>query len=174
MNRLFFFPDFHRYVLLETEVLQALYAHAQQFPGSKEAGGELYTADPHSPGLVIRTASGPNPSDHRSRHRFNPDLASAARDRDEQFRRGLHAVGLWHTHPESQPRPSRLDREATLAYLRGFNGDRARYLMVIMGNAGDPPEVVVCSAEANSECQWIELCEVPERELYGEGVLWIG
>lgn len=169
MNRLFFFPDFHRYVLLEKEVLHALYAHAQRFPWCKEAGGELYAAAPNDLGLVICRASGPNPSDLRSRHRFNPDLASVARDRYEQFMRGLHAVGLWHTHPESQPRPSHLDRETTLAYMRGFNGDRARYLMVIIGSAGDPPEVVVCSAEANSECQWIRLCEVQEQELCGEG-----
>lgn len=162
MNRLFFLPDFSAYVLLEATMLPALYSHAQRSFRSKEAGGELFSSAPNVPGLVVRASAGPNPTDRRSRHHFNPDPNATSKNRLTHYDRGLHAVGLWHTHPQTLPRPSNLDRDTTLKYLKAFEGERSRYLMVIVGNSGDPPDIVVWSVESPSN-RWIEWQEISRR-----------
>jgi integrative and conjugative element protein (TIGR02256 family) len=166
-NRIFFYPDFRRYVLFTADVLDHMYAHAQRQFWQKEAGGEIYTVDPDAHGLIITTATGPNPGDRRGRHSFNPNIDAATQDRERQFAQGRHAVGLWHTHPEARPTPSGRDRRATEEYLDAFRDDRGRYLMVILGNRGDPANMAVCSAELNDWSRWIELTEAKERSLLG-------
>jgi integrative and conjugative element protein (TIGR02256 family) len=136
-----------------------MYAHIQRRLWQKEAGGENYTIDPDAHGIIITAATGPNPDDRRRRHSFNPDIDAVARDRDRQFALGRHSMGLWHTHPEACPAPSELDRRTTEQYLESFRGDRDRYLMVILGNHGDPPNMVVWSAGRNDRSRWLELME---------------
>lgn len=164
MNRVFFAPDLKRYVLFPLQVLETLYAHAQSGPNQNEAGGEIFAADPNASGLVLAAAMGPNREDRRSRWAFNPDIGITTRNRGEAFKKGLHAVGLWHTHPEQCPYPSELDRSTTRKYLEAFNGDRQRYLMVIIGNSCDVPDLVVYSAEAESDRYgWVKWHETAER-----------
>lgn len=92
-------------------------------------------------------------------------MAAAPQERQAQFAHGRHAAGLWHTHPEARPRPSRLDRETTWKYLDALGGMQERYLMLILGNANDPPELVLCSAERRDTDMWIELVESSETSL---------
>lgn len=155
-NRIFFYPDFRRYVLFTADVLDRMYAYTQQRFWQKEAGGEIYTPAPGVQGLVITAATGPNPGDHRSRHSFNPDIEATTRDRNRLFGLGLHAVGLWHTHPEVFPTPSKQDHHTAKEYLDGFLGDRDCYLMVILGNRGIPPRMAVWSTGSNSWNYWVE------------------
>lgn len=158
-NRLFFYPDFRRYVLFTADTLDHMYAHAQRRLWQKEAGGESYTIDPDAHGLIITAVTGPNPGDRRGRHCFNPDIEATTRDRERQFAQGRHAVGLWHTHPEAWPSPSGQDRRTAEEYLNAFGGDRNLYLIVILGNRGDPPNMAVWSAGRNDRSRWIELME---------------
>lgn len=158
-NRIFFYPDFRRYVLFTTDALDHMYAHSQRRLWHKEAGGEIYSVDSDAHGLIITTATGPNSGDHRGRHSFNPDIEATTRHRELQFAQGRHAVGLWHTHPEANPSPSGQDRRTTEEYLDAFQNDRERYLMVILGNRGDTPNLTVWSAEKNVRSRWIELNE---------------
>jgi integrative and conjugative element protein (TIGR02256 family) len=156
-NRIFFYPDFRRYVLFRADVLDHMYAHTQRRPWQKEAGGEIYTTDPDTHGLIITAATGPNSGDRRGRYSFNPDIEAATRDRERLFAQGLHAVGLWHTHPEARPVPSGLDHKTTDEYLEAFRGDRDFYLLVILGNRGNPPDIAVWSAGHNDRSRWVEL-----------------
>jgi integrative and conjugative element protein (TIGR02256 family) len=156
-NRIFFCPDFRRYALFRANVLNHMYAHAQRRWWYKEAGGEFYTMEPNTPGLIITAATGPNSGDCRRRHFFNPDIKATTRDRERLFAQGLHAVGLWHTHPEAWPAPSELDHRTAEEYLEAFQGDRAYYLLVILGNCGNPPNMGVWSAGHNERSRWIEL-----------------
>jgi integrative and conjugative element protein (TIGR02256 family) len=155
-HRIFFQPEFDRYVLLTADVLTHMYSHAQRKWWQKEAGGELFACDPDSPGLVIVAAIGPHSADQRGRHAFNPDILAATRARMTQFQCGCHAVGMWHTHPEPQPSPSHLDRQTTMDYLKAFEGDRKLYLMVIVGNQGTLPGITVWSAQQGGWAQWLE------------------
>lgn len=150
-------------MLLTADILDYMYAHAQRRLWRKEAGGEVYAVDPHAHSLIITTATGPNLGDRRARHFFNPDVEVATRDRERQFAKGLHAVGLWHTHPEARPAPSGRDRRTTEEYMEAFRGDRDGYLMLILGNRGNPPNLVVWSAGKSDGSRWIELIEAHER-----------
>lgn len=93
-NRLFFFPDYGRYVLFTATALDHMYRHAQRRIWHKEAGGEIYATDPDAHGLIVMTATGPNRGDRRTRCSYNPDVEAAKRDREQQFALGMHAVGL--------------------------------------------------------------------------------
>jgi len=169
MNRVFFEPGLKRYFLLPQLVLETLYAHAQRGPRQTEAGGELFSPDPGSAGIVVTAATGPSRKDKRSRWAFDPDIEEAGRNREQAFQKGLHAVGLWHTHPEPQPHPSLLDRKTTLQYLRGFGGDRQRYLLVTIGNSGDIPKIVVFAAEGDSQSQWVQWTEMNASSRHSDG-----
>lgn len=156
-SRVFLFPGFRHYVLFTAEVLDHMYAYTQRRPWHREAGGEVYTPDHNTNSTVITAATGPNLGDHRKRHAFNPDVEAVTRDRNKMFVQGLHAVGLWHTHPEAQPVPSELDHKTTEKYLEAFQGDRDFYLLIILGNRGTPPAMVVWSVEYNYLSKLVEL-----------------
>jgi integrative and conjugative element protein (TIGR02256 family) len=164
-NRIFFYPDFSRYVFFTESALDHMYAHVQRKLWQTEAGGEIYSADPDSHGLIITVATGPNPDDKRGRRSFNPDVDATTQHRNQQFEQGRHAVGLWHTHPEKNPSPSGLDRRTTEDYLVAFQGQRERYLMVILGNQGKVPNMAIWSAERNELSQWIELIEAKKLDI---------
>ncbi|TBW36217.1 hypothetical protein E0E54_10070 [Azotobacter chroococcum] len=157
MIRIFFYPDSTRYVLFTEQALAHMYAHAQRWPWQKEAGGEIFSAAPDAAGLVISSAAGPSPLDRRSRYAWNPDTTAADLDRQAEFALDRHAVGLWHTHPVPSPSPSALDRHTTLEYLEAFQGDRSRYLMVIIGNRGTPPAMGVWVATPERHGGWLKL-----------------
>lgn len=158
--RIFFDNAFTHYVLFSTDALAHMYAHAQRRLRQKEAGGELFANDPEASGLVITSATGPNPRDRRSRCSWNPDTAAADQDRQQQFVHNRHAVGLWHTHPEPFPSPSGRDRQTTHDYLDAFHGERKRYLMVTLGNSGDPTNMAVWAASYETRKCWTELVEI--------------
>lgn len=164
--RIFFDHDFTSYVLFTADALVHMYAHAQRGLCQKEAGGELFANDPDASGLVISAASGPNPRDRRSRNSWKPDTAAADRDRQRQFIHGRHAVGLWHTHPESFPSPSGRDRQTTNDYLKAFHGERKRYLMVTLGNSGDSPNMAIWVASYETRNTWTELIETPASSIF--------
>jgi integrative and conjugative element protein (TIGR02256 family) len=164
--RIFFDHDFTHYVLFTADALVHMYAHAQRGLWQKEAGGELFANDPDASGLVITAASGPNPRDRRSRNSWKPDTAAADRDRQQQFIQGRHAVGLWHTHPESFPSPSGRDRQTTHDYLEAFHGERKRYLMVTLGNSGNSPNMALWVASYEKRSTWTELIETPASSIF--------
>lgn len=166
-NRLFFFPGHGRYVLFTAAALNHMYGHAQRRIWHKEAGGEIYANDPDAHGMIVTTATGPNRGDRRTRCSYNPEIEAAMRDREQQFTLGMHAIGLWHTHPETHPSPSGQDRRTTEEYLSSFLGNRERYLMVIVGNCGNPPNVKVWAASQDTRVTWVELVEeAPKSVLF--------
>lgn len=163
MSRIFFYPEQARYVLFTDHVLQHMYFHAQRRFWQKEAGGELFSTDPRSDGLIISNAKGPNPSDHRRRNAWSPDTEASDRDRLSEYAQNRHAVGLWHTHPEGAPWPSGRDQGTTWEYLDAFVCDRARYLMAIIGNHGAVPALAVWMADTEPKRCWVQLSEATDH-----------
>lgn len=159
MNRIFFYPDNTRYILFTEQVLSHMYTHAQRRLWQREAGGEIFSSEPDSSGLVIHTATGPNRTDYRRRCAWNPDIKASDRNRQIEFVHNRHVVGLWHTHPERYPSPSVQDQKTTWEYLDSFHGDRSRYLMVIIGNHGRVPNMGVWLALYQRSREWTQLCE---------------
>lgn len=159
MNRVFFYPDFSRYVFFTSSALAHMYKWSQRAPWQKEAGGELFTPNPNDDGLIITTTKGPQKEDYRARRAFNPDATAGYCERQRQFEHGLYPVGLWHTHPEKYPTPSGLDRETTEAYFKALEGEYRGYLMVIVGSRGKVPELCVWEVRQAKSPVWIRLLE---------------
>lgn len=163
MSRIFFYPDNSQYVLFTDYALAHMYKHAQRWLWQKEAGGEIFSSEPDSQGVIISNAMGPSPADQRRRNAWNPDVKASDMNRLTEFEQYRHAVGLWHTHPESTPSPSWRDQKTTWEYLDAFEGDRSRYFMVIIGNSGRVPQMTVWVAMGQSSRDWIQLSEAKNR-----------
>lgn len=156
-NRLFLHPNSGLYLIIGSSALNHMYKYIQRGAYDTEAGGEIFCSDPDANGLMACTATGPNPKDIRARTHFNPDRKATFRHRLEQFDRGRHAIGLWHTHPEDNPTPSPLDRASAEKFLLSFHGDRERYFMITVGNHGAHPKISVVSAGTGNWIEWYEV-----------------
>lgn len=159
MTRIFFYPDNTRYILFTRQSLAHMYTYTQRLLWQKEAGGEIFSSEPNSSGLIISTAKGPNLSDYRRRCAWKPDLRASDMNRQIEYTSNRHPVGLWHTHPEREPSPSDLDQKTTWEYLDSFQGDFSRYFMVIIGNRGKIPNMAVWVASYQSSKSWFQLRE---------------
>ena len=82
--------------------------HRQDKPKKTEAGGLLF-AKADFPDIHVQKVTGPRTRDIRKRTLFRPHGPSEQKEIDKFHKRGLHFVGVWHTHPEAVPSPSRLD-----------------------------------------------------------------
>ena len=120
-------------IVIEEGALDAMRAHRQAGCFSKEAGGQLF-ARINKTGWTIAEATGPRPSDKRSRFGFVPDRAAEQVEIADRFRLGLHYVGDWHTHPERRPKPSGTDMESIRSTVRSSRHELPWFLMLILGN----------------------------------------
>jgi len=158
-SRLFYLPDNHGYVLFDGPVLAHMYGHAQTRWFQREAGGQLFSPTPQDTAVIISHATGPYTSDMRRRHAFVPDARQATDDRHRHFLEHRHAVGLWHTHPEANPTPSAQDRATAQDFLSEFDGHMTGFLLVILGNKGQPFNLAVWLAQMNNHSNWVRLRE---------------
>lgn len=157
-SRSFAFPDRPGHLILEGPVLAHMYKYAQLRWHQKEAGGQMFSPAPQHEIVITSKATGPHATDHRSRHSFNPDPAQATLDRESLFDHGLYPIGLWHTHPESNPSPSGRDKQTTIEFLKAFNGDLNGFVLAILGNRGNPLALTLWLATTNNE--WLEMTEI--------------
>ncbi len=159
-SRTFLLPDNRGRVRFVDTVLQHIYHHAQTRFWHREAGGQLFSPAPQESLVIVSVGTGPHRRDIRSRHQFIPNLPSATYDRMIQFDLGCHAVGLWHTHPEANPTPSNHDYNTTREYLDAFHGLMDGFLLVILGNRGNPLNMAVWMAAMKPVGSWIHLEEI--------------
>ena len=119
-------------LILLPEVLAHFERHRQSRRNSPEAGGQLI-ASFEDTRIVVRKATGPYPSDYQSRYLFKPDRAREQKDINVWFKRGLHFIGNWHTHPEEIPYPSRLDVANTRRRFLESKHELMAFTLVIVG-----------------------------------------
>jgi len=160
ISRTFLLPDNKGQVVFVDKVLQHMYKHAQTRLWHREAGGQIFSSTPHESTVEVSVITGPHITDSRLRCHFVSDLSSATCDRHSQFSLGKHAVGLWHTHPEAKPFPSTQDYNTTRQYLEAFNGMMDGFLLVILGNTGNPPDMAVWMVTNKTFDSWLQLNEI--------------
>ncbi|RSN64669.1 ThiF family adenylyltransferase [Actinomadura sp. WAC 06369] len=106
-----------------------------------ETGGMLLGAFDDAVGVVhVDVATGPPPDSLLSQHYFEHGTAGAQELIDHHNRRtkGLTTfVGMWHSHPYGQARPSAID-EAGMTTITSLAGGSRRAVMLILGG----PEAV--------------------------------
>ena len=106
--------------------------NAQTKISSCEAVGQLYTRDLTSSSVVVEYATLLKPR-RASRGRVQFDPKTAYTERAELFKRGLHCIGIWHTHPEPHPTPSGEDRRLARDYAIAAGPTLSGIVFVIVG-----------------------------------------
>ncbi len=124
-------------IVFSTAALDRFARNRQLHPSSAEAGGQLF-ATFDSAVAHIELATGPRPTDHRSRYRFQPDRWAEQLEIKTMFRQGLHYVGDWHTHPTQAPLPSSEDLRNIRAVVRKSLHQLTGFVLVVVGNAPFP------------------------------------
>ncbi|CAB1261383.1 hypothetical protein G6355_12560 [Vibrio cholerae] len=158
-ERYFTLPNGAGTLQFTSSVLEHIYRYAQVNKNDKEAGGQLFSKNPHEQLITISIVTGPNPNDIRSVNHFNPNLRQLNNDRKRLFNDGFHAIGLWHTHPEPIPHPSDDDRITTLKYLEACNGELTGFIQVIVGNRKSPESLGIWLASTDKNNRWVKLKE---------------
>lgn len=77
-------------------VLEHFEKHQQLRWWQREAGGQLF-ARLALPEILVEEATGPRPSDWRTRYSYRPNRNAEQREIASRHARGLHFIGDWHT-----------------------------------------------------------------------------
>lgn len=122
---------------VSADVLRHFQQHIQRRCFDKEAGGQLFAAIRRNVWSVA-VATGPRPSDYRTRFGFRPDRAAERAEIQSLFEKGLHYVGDWHTHPQNVPRPSWLDLRSMKQMAEQSVHSLPGFLMAVVGRSDTP------------------------------------
>lgn len=118
-------------------VLHAFTQHAQTRGFQRESVGQLYARDLTGCCVDIEQATLLKPKwSLRARVKF--DTAQAMVEREQMFKQGWHCVGLWHTHPEAVPEPSREDRDLARQHALAARPQLSGLVFVIVGTISIP------------------------------------
>lgn len=159
-DRYFILPNGKGLLHFTGSVIEHMYTYAQIKDSDKEAGGQLFSQNPDESKVLISLATGPYDEDTRSRNQFNPCLRKVNQDRKSLFKRGLFAVGLWHTHPEPNPKPSHEDKATTFKYLNACEKEMSGFIQTIVGNSEVAESLSVWLAYFDTKSRWMKLSEV--------------
>lgn len=121
----------------EDSTVSMLQSRSQRGYRSKESVGQLFTPDLTAPTIVIAAATALKARRASwSSVTFDPD--EAMHQREELLLRGLHCIGLWHTHPEPMPEPSRVDERLAADHAQAAVSTLNGLAFVIVGNQAFP------------------------------------
>jgi len=122
-------------VLEISEAVLSHFSQHRQFGDRTEAGGELFATFPLTREKVrIEFASGPHPSDQRQKSSIHFNKAGQDEERLLRSKEGLVPVGLWHTHDESTPKLSSIDKKTGRIYANNVAAVSPVYFMIIVSN----------------------------------------
>lgn len=134
MNLVYRVTPRQRLIIVEHAVTK-MRAFAQRHWWDREAGGVLmgrHLLESHD--VVVDDVSAPQNTDRRSRFNFfrSHKHEQVARQRWLHEHSTSAYLGLWHTHPERDPRPSGVDRNDWQQAVAGdtYEGDRLFFPIV--------------------------------------------
>ena len=123
-------------IVFDSDVIDQLLALRQTNRTSAEAGGQLFARiTPFE--TYITEATGPRPTDIRTRYSYIPDRSAERQEIQDRFGRGYMYVGDWHTHPTKVPVPSGPDRRSITECFRKSHHSLQAFLLVIVGTSAD-------------------------------------
>ena len=120
-------------VCISKEVLQTFKNYQQDKFYKRESGGHLF-AKFYDDRACIEYASVPHRFDIRLRTRFT--LSGKRRNEiiSQMYKKGLHYIGDWHTHPEPYPSYSKIDILSMRKLYCESTQQLNNFLMIIVGN----------------------------------------
>lgn len=125
------FPHSDQILEVAPSVIQT-FEDYRQTGDACEAGGLLF-AEMLLPRTRITEATHPHEKDKRSRFSFIPFRNAQRRTIKACFKRGLHFVGEWHTHPQESPTPSNLDLHSMCESYIKSKHELNTFIMIIVG-----------------------------------------
>ncbi len=152
-------PDSAQRIIFHSEVLTHFQKHRQVGRHSIEAGGQLF-ARFEGEDIHVVEATGPSRADRRSRFSFFPSRKKEQTDIASRYRKGLHFIGDWHTHPEDLPRPSSTDIESINDCFRKSKHELSAFVLVIVGRNTPPGGLHVSLHDGSNS--W-NLATAPEK-----------
>ncbi len=141
-------------LVLAEDVFRHFHEHRQILPNQLEAGGQLFATFDEAT-IRISRATGPRRSDKRSIHRFIPNRLAERREIAALFRKGLHYVGDWHTHPQRIAMPSSTDINSITDTFRLSRHGLAGFVMIIVGTRPAPEGLYVAVCDQGN-CEAIK------------------
>lgn len=117
--------------------LSTMWEQAQRWWGAKESVGQLFVNDLSASTIVISSATSLK-AQRSSWASVTFDPEEAMRQRVDLLQRGLHCIGLWHTHPESAPTPSGVDERLAADHARAALPVLNGLAFVIVSNRPSP------------------------------------
>jgi integrative and conjugative element protein (TIGR02256 family) len=104
---------------------------------AKEIGGQLFARfTPESVDVTVATIT--KGKSRRTRFGFFPDRDAERADVLSLFKRGLHYLGDWHTHPQDFPTPSSTDERKLRDIFINSNHELPFMLLVVVGTTTTP------------------------------------
>lgn len=109
---------------------------------SAECGGQLFARVGRG-SFFVQVATTTEGQSKSGRFWFRPDRMAERADILEMFKKGLHYVGDWHTHPEKLPTPSSADVTRMQSIFMESIHDLPMMLLVVVGQAVFPDGLFV-------------------------------
>ena len=128
--------------MMPSEVLEIFAEHQQLKARDREAGGQLFGRVAWTT-VTVEHATGPRPTDIRTRYSYQPDRKAEQAEIDDAHRRGLFFLGDWHTHPEPIPSPSPQDLHSITEAFKKSTHHLNGFLLVIAGTQRLPSGLYV-------------------------------
>ena len=120
----------------DENALATLGGHVQHDFRSRESVGQLYARQLTGDCVIVEHVTVLRPT-RAWFNRVQFDTKGAMAERQRLHRQGLHYIGLWHTHPEATPHPSREDLALARDHARAAKPERNGLVFAILGTA--PP-----------------------------------
>lgn len=136
-------PNKKTTIVFSHNVLTHMFSFAQDKPHLREAGGQLFSRNPDESTIIIDVITGPYFTDKQTRYNWIPDVTKMSFDRERLFVQETYVVGLWHTHPERIPCPSRKDKVTCEKHLRLLDPVYKGFLLITLGNGHPIPAISV-------------------------------
>jgi integrative and conjugative element protein (TIGR02256 family) len=116
---------------------------------AKEIGGQLFARfTPESVDVTVATIT--KGKSRSTRFGFFPDRDAERADVLPLFKRGLHYIGDWHTHPQDLPTPSSTDERELRDIFVKSQHELPFMLLVVVGTTPPPAGLYVGAVTTSS------------------------
>lgn len=120
-----------------TTTIKFMESYSQRRWLNRESVGQLFSKDLTQNLVVVDLATRLKPCRSSwASVTFDPNEAMVERER--LFKKGLHCIGLWHTHPEPLPLPSGTDAKLAVDHALAASAVLNGLGFVIVGNQPFP------------------------------------
>ncbi|EOG1939485.1 Mov34/MPN/PAD-1 family protein [Vibrio fluvialis] len=130
-------------IRIEEQALDILLANRQTKSGF-ESGGLLFSPLTSENIVYITHVSTPSELDLRRQLFFKHDKSTAQKTISHFFKKGLHYIGDWHSHPQDKPQPSPQDIQSMKDIFLKSKHSLNFMLHIIVGIDEDCNKFYVC------------------------------